>query len=80
MLIRVNLFLPVLQSQTLWNVDQLKVTFNVPEMDVRFLEKGQKAPVLFDAYPGKQWEGVVDFVAWKADPATRTFPVRLIVD
>lgn len=62
------------------NVEQLKVTFNVPEMDVRFLEKGQKAPVLFDAYPGKQWEGVVDFVAWKADTATRTFPVRLIVD
>lgn len=61
------------------NVDQIKITFNVPEMDVRFLSKGQTAPVLFDAYPNEKWSGVVDFVAWKADPATRTFPVRIIV-
>lgn len=61
------------------NVDQIKITFNVPEMDVRFLSKGQDAPVVFDAYPNEKWSGVVDFVAWKADPATRTFPVRIIV-
>ncbi|SIO17850.1 membrane fusion protein, multidrug efflux system [Halodesulfovibrio marinisediminis DSM 17456] len=61
------------------NVDQIKITFNVPEMDVRFLSKGLTAPVVFDAYPREEWNGVVDFVAWKADPATRTFPVRLIV-
>lgn len=61
------------------NVDQIKITFSVPEMDVRFLSKGQIAPVVFDAYPNENWSGVVDFVAWKADPATRTFPVRIIV-
>lgn len=61
------------------NIDQIKIMFNVPEMDVRFLSKGQTAPVVFDAYPNEKWEGVVDFVAWKADPATRTFPVRIIV-
>lgn len=61
------------------NVDQIKIMFSVPEMDVRFLSKGQLAPVVFDAYPNENWNGVVDFVAWKADPATRTFPVRIIV-
>lgn len=64
---------------TVVNVDRIKITFNVPEMDVRFLSTGQTAPVNFDAYPKEKWSGVVDFVAWKADPATRTFPVRIIV-
>jgi len=62
------------------NIYKIKVTFNVPEMDVRFLSKGQAASVLFDAYPAEAWNGVVDFVAWKADPATRTFPVRIVVE
>ena len=65
---------------TIVNVDTIKITFSVPEMDVRYLTVGQKAPVSFDAYRGEQWEGTVDFVAWKADPATRTFPVRIIVE
>ncbi|WP_071161814.1 efflux RND transporter periplasmic adaptor subunit [Halodesulfovibrio aestuarii] len=64
---------------TIVNVDQIKITVNVPEMDIRYLSKGQTAPVMFDAYPNEKWSGVVDFVAWKADSATRTFPVRIIV-
>lgn len=62
------------------NVSQLELTFNVPEMDVRFLTKGQKAPVSVDAFPGRMWEGTIDFVAWKADESTRTFPVRVVID
>lgn len=62
------------------NVTQLKVVFNVPEIDVRYLKEGQKAPVSIDAFPGRKWDGIIDFVAWKADEATRTFPVRLIID
>lgn len=61
------------------NVDTLRVNFNVPEADVRFLSEGSKAVVRLDTYPGREWEGTVDFVAWKADTATRTFRVRLVV-
>lgn len=62
------------------NVDTLRVNFNVPEADVRFLAEGSKAVVRLDTYPGREWEGTVDFVAWKADTATRTFRVRLVVN
>lgn len=62
------------------NVDTLRVNFNVPEADVRFLSEGSKAVVRLDTYPGREWEGTVDFVAWKADIATRTFRVRLVVN
>jgi len=62
------------------NVATMRVNFDVPEGDVRFLAQGQKVLVQLDTYPERQWEGVIDFVAWKADPATRTFQVRVVVD
>ena len=58
----------------------LRVNFNVPESDVRYLAQGQAAEVSVDAWPDETWPGTVDFVAWKADPATRTFQVRVVVD
>jgi membrane fusion protein (multidrug efflux system) len=62
------------------NVATMRVNFDVPEGDVRFLAQGQKVLVHLDTYPERQWVGVIDFVAWKADPATRTFQVRVVVD
>ncbi len=62
------------------NVDKIKVNVNVPEMDVRYLKTGQQSMVTIDAYPGKELIGAIDFVAFKADPATRTFQVRVLVE
>lgn len=61
------------------NVNTIRVNVNVPELDVRFLSKGRKIPIAVDAYPGEQWLGIVDFVAFKADPITKTFQVRVVV-
>lgn len=58
----------------------VRVSFDVPEGDVRFLSQGQKVQVRVDAYPEREWTGEIDFVAWKADAATRTFEVRVVVD
>lgn len=58
----------------------VRVNFDVPEGDVRFLAQGQKTVLHVDAYPEREWAGEIDFVAWKADPATRTFQVRVVVD
>lgn len=58
----------------------MRVNFDVPEGDVRFLAQGQDVTVHVDAYPERRWAGRIDFVAWKADPATRTFQVRVVVD
>ncbi len=62
------------------NVDKIEIEVNVPEMDVRYLKKGQKAMVRVDAFPGRDMLGETDFVAYKADPVTKTFRVKVLVD
>jgi membrane fusion protein, multidrug efflux system len=62
------------------NVDQVIVNVNVPELDVRFLEKGQKTMVRVDAFPDREVLGTIDFVAYKADPATLTFLTKVLID
>jgi len=61
------------------NVDKIKINVNVPELDVRYLRVGQKAMVTVDAFPGRRLSGSIDFVAYKADPATKTFRVRVLI-
>lgn len=62
------------------NVNRIKINLNVPEMDVRFLKAGDRAQVGIDAFPGKRVSGTLDFVAYKADLATKTFRVRVLVE
>jgi len=62
------------------NVDKIKINVNVPELDVRYLKSGQKTMVRVDAFPDRELMGLIDFVAYKADPATKTFHVKVIVD
>lgn len=62
------------------NVERIKIQLNVPEMDVRFLKPGHEAMVTIDALPEKRLWGKVDFVAYKADPATKTFQVQVVVE
>ena len=62
------------------NVDKIKIHVNVPELDVRYLKTGQTTLVRVDAFADRQMTGTVDFVAYKADPATKTFLVRVLVD
>ncbi len=62
------------------NVNKIKINVNVPELDVRYLRVGQKAMVTVDAFPGRRLTGTVDFVAYKADPATKTFHVRVVIE
>jgi len=61
------------------NVDKVEVNVDVPEMDVRFLSRGQDAGVRIDAFPDRLIPGTIDFVAYKADPATKTFDVKVII-
>ena len=62
------------------NVDKIKIHVNVPELDVRYLKKGQAVMVTIDAFPDLRLKGKVDFVSYKADHATKTFRVRVLID
>ena len=62
------------------NIDKIKINVQVPELDVRYVKKGQQTPIKIDAFADQTLMGTVDFVAFKADPATKTFLVRSIID
>jgi len=62
------------------NVDKIKINVNVPELDVRYLKEGQKAMVRVDAFPDRELVGGIDFVAYKADPATKTFHAKVVIE
>ncbi len=62
------------------DVARIRIKCNVPEMDVRFLKAGQQAMVFVDAFPDDKRLGGLSFVAYKADPVTKTFEVWVDVD
>ena len=62
------------------NIDRIKINVRVPELDVRYVKKGQKTPITIDAFAERPLIGTVDFVSFKADPATKTFLVRSVID
>ncbi|PTN37895.1 efflux RND transporter periplasmic adaptor subunit [Desulfonatronum sp. SC1] len=62
------------------NIDKIKVQVQVPEMDVRFLEVGQPVLVMVDAFQGQEFQGVIDFIAFRGDPATKTFRTQVVMD
>lgn len=51
--------------------------FAVPESDRMLLQLGQDAQVQAWAQPGQQWTGTVSEIAPAADPATRTYAVKV---
>jgi membrane fusion protein, multidrug efflux system len=62
------------------NIDKIKINVRVPELDIRYVKKGQKTPMKIDAFAERPLIGTVDFVSFKADPATKTFLVRSVID
>lgn len=62
------------------NIDRIKYQVQVPEMDVRYLQVGQPAAVMVDAYPEQTLSGAIDFIAFRADFATKTFRTQVVVD
>ena len=62
------------------NIDRIKINVRVPELDVRFVKKGQQTPIKIDAFAERTLTGTVEFVSFKADPATKTFLVRSVID
>jgi cobalt-zinc-cadmium efflux system membrane fusion protein len=55
---------------------QLWVWVDVPEVSLADLRSGQKIELHSSAYPGRSFEGQIDFIAAALDPATRTARVR----
>jgi len=62
---------------TIANLDTVWVTANVPENDVAFVTKGEKADVTLQAYPGETLHGTVAFVSDLIEADSRRCKVRI---
>jgi membrane fusion protein (multidrug efflux system) len=59
---------------TLHQVDKLKAVAGIPEDDISFFRVGGDATVEVDAYPGRTFEGRIQFLSPAATGKNRSFP------
>lgn len=63
------------------DISRIKAMANVPEKDALYFKKGQQALVIIDNNGNsRQMEGTIEWVALTADPMTRTYPVKIVLD
>ena len=65
---------------TVGELDTVWVLADIYEMDIARLKVGAKALVKVVSYPGKIFEGRVDWVSGMLDPTTRTAKIRCVFD
>jgi membrane fusion protein, multidrug efflux system len=65
---------------TIHRVDQLKAVVGIPDNDIALFRRTGTARVHVDAWPGREFEGRMHFVAPSATGSTRTFPAEIAVD
>ncbi len=61
------------------DLEPAKVRVGVPESDIRLVRVGQPATILVPALPGQTFEGRVEQVGVAAEPASRTYAVKIAV-
>jgi membrane fusion protein (multidrug efflux system) len=62
------------------DTDKVEVEVNVPELDVKYLRAGEEVLLRVDALPEETFSGRIEFVSYKADPLTKTFRVKVLVE
>lgn len=62
------------------DLDSVWVLGQVYEQDIGRVRAGMAATLHLPAYPGRTWSGAVDLVGAAVDPATRTLPVRVVLE
>jgi RND family efflux transporter MFP subunit len=62
---------------TLMDLDSVKVIVSVLEKDVPQITKGKTAKIIVDAFPGKEYEGVITRMSQAIDLSTRTMAIEV---
>lgn len=75
-----SLVTPTTPITTLDKIDQIYLDFAVPERFLSSLQKGLVVNATVSAYEGRTFEGVVQTVGSRVDPATRAVLVRAEID
>ena len=71
---------PANEIVTLADLGKIWVLVDIFEHQVDWLSTGLSAEITVPAYPGRTWEGTVDYIYPDLDPVARTLRVRLAFD
>jgi Cu(I)/Ag(I) efflux system membrane fusion protein len=71
---------PANEIVTLADLGKIWVLVDIFEHQVDWLSTGLSAEITVPAYPGRTWEGTVDYIYPDLDPVARTLRVRLALD
>lgn len=64
---------------TLQALDHMYASFTLPEQALPSLAKGQKVEVTVDAYPNQKFEGQINAIDSKVDPASHTVRIQGLI-
>ncbi len=64
---------------TLQELDHMYASFNLPEQALPSLARNQKVAVTVDAYPNRQFDGEINAIDSKVDPASHTVRVQALI-
>ncbi len=62
------------------DTSRIEMVVNIPENLISLVPYVKTAKLRFDAFPGREFEGVVSEVGTEASQTTRTFPVTLLIE
>jgi len=62
------------------DMDVLKMSLNISDVDINKVKKGQKAYIFVDSEPGQVFVGTVSFVSPEADMMSGTFPCEITIE
>ncbi len=62
------------------DASRLRITGGVPERFATRVSEGDEATITFDIFPGRTFEGRIDFVGTAVDRQSRTFPIEIVMD
>jgi Cu(I)/Ag(I) efflux system membrane fusion protein len=71
---------PEMEIFTLVDPSHMWVLVDVYEYQIDWLREGLTAEIRVPAYPGRKWQGEVEYIYPELDPRTRTLKVRLGFD
>ncbi len=71
---------PEMEIVTIADLSRIWVLVDVYEHQIDWLAQGLSAEIRVPAYPGRVWEGTVEYIYPELDPKSRTLRVRLAFD
>ncbi len=71
---------PSMEVVTIADLGKIWVLVDIYEHQIDWLAEGLTAEIKVPAYPGRNWEGKVEYIYPELDPESRTLKVRLAFD